>query len=274
VKWTALEVARTLLLRQGRHFERTYTDINRLTNTLAARDGRQRDHYTWCTLHAAQVARTLGYERITVIEFGVAGGNGLIALERAAEWATTCYGVDVDVVGFDSGQGLAPTGDPRDLPNVWRHGAFVMDEPALRARLERARLQIGWIAETLPRFLATGPAPIGFCVFDVDHYHPTVDSLPVLRAPHACLLPRVHCLFDDVIGYTIGERNGERLAIQEFNAVDPDRWISPLFGMQHFVPFRTRFDPWVDKLFMAHCTDHPLYSEWDGLSGAQEMPLA
>ena len=56
----------------------------------------------------------LGYGRISVVEFGVAGGSGIVALERAAEWATTCFGVEVDVVGFDSGQGMAPTGDPRD----------------------------------------------------------------------------------------------------------------------------------------------------------------
>ena len=51
-----------------------------------------------------------------------------------------------------------------------------MDEPQLRGRLRCAELQLGWIAETLPRFLDAGPAPIGFCVFDVDQYHATADA--------------------------------------------------------------------------------------------------
>src|SRR2546421_688251 len=37
-------------------------------------------NYLWGTLCAAAVAATLGYDRISVIEFGVAGGNGLVAL--------------------------------------------------------------------------------------------------------------------------------------------------------------------------------------------------
>ena len=191
----------------------------------------------------------------------------------AAEWATRSYGVAIDVVGFDSAQGLGPSRDARDLPNIWEGGAFVMDEAQLRGRLRSAQLQLGWIAETLPRFLDAGPAPIGFCVFDVDQYHATADALAVLRAPTAQLLPRVHCLFDDVLGYTFGDRNGERLAINEFNDTDAARWLSPLFGLQHFVPHRTRLDTWVDKVFLAHLTDHPLYAQYDGLAGVNELPL-
>ncbi|MHC4129678.1 MAG: hypothetical protein ACYSUA_16250, partial [Planctomycetota bacterium] len=41
--------------------------------------------------------------RISALEFGVAGGNGLLALERAAMRLAEIFGVEIDVYGFDSG---------------------------------------------------------------------------------------------------------------------------------------------------------------------------
>src|SRR5215207_985617 len=49
-----------------------------LYNTL------DRPHYGYGLLKAAELARRLGYARISAIEFGVAGGNGLLSLERHA----------------------------------------------------------------------------------------------------------------------------------------------------------------------------------------------
>ena len=273
LKWTVGAASRALLVRRERHWETSYREVNRYTNQLAARDGRQRDAYTWCTLHAARLARHIGQDRITVAEFGVAGGKGLLALERAAAWAEERYDVRVDVVGFDSGLGLGAPKDARDLPNIWSQGDFVMDERRLRAQLDRAELVLGWVADTLPAWLERDPAPVGFCAFDVDQYRATVDALAILRAPHDNLLPRVHCLFDDVLGYTFGDGNGERLAIREFNERDPSRWISQLYGLQHFVPQRLRDASWVEKIFMAHLTEHPDYARPDGLADIEELPL-
>src|SRR5207302_5634742 len=47
-----------------------------------------RPQYLWGTLVAARTARGLGIPAFTAIEFGVAGGNGLLALERAAAEAS------------------------------------------------------------------------------------------------------------------------------------------------------------------------------------------
>jgi hypothetical protein len=273
LRWMVAAASRATLARRERHWETSYREVNRFTNHLAARDGRQRDSYTWCTLHAARLARHLGQERISVVEFGVAGGKGLLALEQAARWAEQCFEVAVDVVGFDSGLGLGAPKDARDLPNIWSQGDFVMDEARLRAQLSRAQLILGWVADTLPAWLEQDPAPVGFCAFDVDQYQATVDALQILRAPLDNLLPRVHCLFDDVLGYTFGDNNGERLAIREYNERDPSRWISPVYGLQHFVPQRIRDASWVDKIFLAHLTDHPDYPRPDGLADVAELPL-
>src|SRR5262245_39718650 len=41
-----------------------------------------RPYYGHCMLQAARLARQLGYPTLSAIEFGVAGGNGLLHMER------------------------------------------------------------------------------------------------------------------------------------------------------------------------------------------------
>src|SRR5687767_4483396 len=91
---------------------------------------------------AAQVARAQDTPDIIAIEFGVAGGQGLLALQTEAEAVEKETGIGIKVVGFDSGVGLPePTGDHRDHPDYWREGDFPLDEPALRRQLStRTRL--------------------------------------------------------------------------------------------------------------------------------------
>ena len=62
-----------------------YRWLNWLLDTsVREAHGRLRPNYTWALLHAGHLAKTLGIRRISAIEFGVAGGNGLLALENAA----------------------------------------------------------------------------------------------------------------------------------------------------------------------------------------------
>jgi len=73
----------------------------------------ERANYGYCLLHAAKLARQLGHVRISAIEFGVAGGNGLVALERHALSVTAETGVQVGRVlhyGSRSAQGAASVG--------------------------------------------------------------------------------------------------------------------------------------------------------------------
>ena len=48
-----------------------------------AREGMRRS-YAWGVLQGANLGKALGLKRVSVLEFGVAGGNGLVALERIA----------------------------------------------------------------------------------------------------------------------------------------------------------------------------------------------
>src|SRR5688572_21000422 len=45
----------------------------------------ERPHYAYCMLRAADLARRLGHDAISAIEFGVAGGNGLAFMNDFAK---------------------------------------------------------------------------------------------------------------------------------------------------------------------------------------------
>jgi hypothetical protein len=227
-------------------------------------------HYLWGTMCAAELAAGLGYGRISVIEFGVAGGNGLLELERHASWVQKRSGVTIDVIGFDSGTGLPPPQDYRDLPNLWREGYFAMDVERLQAQLHTARLQLGPVSQTVQQLIADRPAPIGFISFDLDLYSSTMDAFGLFDADDALLLPRVVSYFDDVIGFSHSDFTGERLAISEFNDAHPERKLSQLYGLRWVVEQELW---WTEQMYMLHCFDHPRYNEPDGTHALRELPL-
>jgi hypothetical protein len=69
-----------------------YPWLNWLLETSVQKsEGRLRPNYTWAMLQAGYLAKALGMPRISAIEFGVAGGNGLLALESAAELVENGY---------------------------------------------------------------------------------------------------------------------------------------------------------------------------------------
>ena len=123
-------------------------------------------HYAWGVLQGVVLAKAIGLERVSVIEFGVAGGRGLIALETIAAALEERYGTGIDVFGFDGVGGLPPVADNRDLPNLWSGGFYPMDREKLKGQLRKARVetrhrrlieaQIGNVP--LPRFPRLRPA--------------------------------------------------------------------------------------------------------------------
>ena len=226
---------------------------------------RRRPAYVWGVLQGCALGKVLGYESVSVLEFGVAGGAGLVAMERIAEAAESLMGLRIEVHGFDTGTGLPNPMDYRDCPNLFLDGQFVMDEAALRRELHRAQLHLGGVDTTVPEFVHDTFAPVAFVSFDLDLYASTRDALKLFEGEYDWVLPRVVCYFDDIIGYTYSDFNGERLAIHEFN----DRWLlrrlSPIYGLKHFVPPEERLARWSELMYMAHFFEHPLYNEPDEL---------
>ena len=238
---------------------------------VAVRHRGGRVNYRWGTLSAAFVARTLGLPRIAVIEFGVAGGNGLLRLEAIAAEVERASGVQIEVYGFDTGCGLPKPVDHRDLPQLWKEGDFGMNEAALRQRLQRAELIIGPVGHTLAGFLARNPAPVGFVSFDMDLYSSTMDAFALFEAAPERLMPRVVCYFDDVIGYSHGDFNGERLAIHDFNHAHERRKISPIYGLRPVLNVQN--SAWPEMMYMFHDFDHPRYADYDGTNAMTEIPI-
>jgi hypothetical protein len=221
--------------------------------------------YVLGVLHGVHLARNLGLQAVSVIEFGVAGGNGLVAMESVAEKIEEIFSMRVDVYGFDTGKGLPKPQDYRDMPNLYLEAGFPMNIEKLKRRLKKSRLYLGLVKDTVADFIRSGPAPIAFISFDLDYYSSTIQAFKVLETDTKLLLPRVHCYFDDIMGFTISEFTGERLAIAEFNGSHETRKISPIFGLKYFVPRRYADYEWVEKMYIAHIFNHELYGNYDGL---------
>lgn len=163
-------------------------------------------------------AKNLGYKAISAIEFGVAGGNGLLAMQFHAREISRLIGIEIQVYGFDTGSGL-PTYDVNylDMPFHWKQGLFEMDFSDLEKKLETTKLVIGKIEDTLPSFFDIyNSAPVGVIAVDVDLYTATLPILSMMEnGKTECFTPRIYMYFDDIFsGY---ECLGENVAIKEFN---------------------------------------------------------
>jgi hypothetical protein len=243
-----------------------YPGLNsQFEGVLRAACAYKKPSYAWGVLHAAHLAAQLKIKAISVVEFGVAGGNGLVTLENVSERIEQIFGLRIDVHGFDTGEGLPRPQDYRDLPNLYLETAFPMDVEKLKKRLKRAHLHLGLVRDTAVDFVDAGPAPVAFVAIDLDYYSSTMDAFKVFEAGAKFLLPRVHCYFDDIMGFTNSEFNGERLAIADFNNAHERRKISPIYGLKYFLPPRHAHSEWVEEMYMAHLFDHPCYGRYDGL---------
>jgi hypothetical protein len=218
-------------------------------------------HYAYGVYYAARSAASLGIPRITAIEFGVAGGRGLVALEQASAEIERDTGVGIDVVGFDTGEGMPPAVDYRDLPHIWGAGFYKMEPEKLRARLQRAQLVLGDLAVTLPQWMRDPQrSPLGFVAFDLDYYSSTKVALGLFEGDEASHLPRVYCYFDDVCCTALGcmsEFQGELLAIREFNEAHAQRKIARIEQVR---AHRPRWEIWQERMFAFHNFAHSKYN--------------
>ncbi|MEN8203402.1 MAG: hypothetical protein ABFS28_12460 [Bacteroidota bacterium] len=247
-----------------------YSSLNEKYRTLLSMPNMSRGNYVWGAICGADLASNLNLDKISFIEFGVAGGNGLIELETIAIEIEKMYNISVDVFGFDTGKGLTKPVDYRDLPHLWNEGFYPMDVEKLQGILKKSKLILGDIKDTIDDFIVSKPAPIAFISFDMDLYTPTVEAFKVFEDDNAILLPRVHCYFDDIMGYSYSEYNGERLAISEFNQKFETKKISPIYCLEHYIE---NSPDWAKKIYMAHFFDHGLYNTNDGMLVQPDLPL-
>ncbi len=227
-----------------------------------------RMHYATQIWGAAYEAKKLGYDAISVIEFGVAGGNGLINCEFHAKEIMRILNIGIDVYGFDNACGLPESSDGcKDMVHLWPNGLFQMDKALLEDRLQFAKLVIGDIKHTADIFCDEyNPAPIGTILIDVDYYSSTVPVLGMLEKDDRFFLPRIYMFFDDVGAFY--EFSGENLAIKEFNLRHEFLKISPesvaLEGVGGWVDGFEGWSGWAaptKRVKMCHRFKHPRYTQ-------------
>jgi hypothetical protein len=220
-----------------------------------------RQQYAFPILYAADAAKRYGHKTVTIIEFGVAGGAGLLNMCRIAERTRAATGIEFRVYGFDTGKGMPAPLDYRDLPESFQAGDFPMDVEGLKRALpDFAELIIGDIAETVPEFLDTLPddAPIGFVAVDVDYYSSAKNALEVLTGAPDLYLPVVPVYLDDIGVDGSNPWTGELLAVDEFNRDNRLRKIAPFTLLRSRRIFKNT--QWIDRMFAAHVHDHALRS--------------
>ena len=247
-----------------------YDILNKHLRNILKNDKITRPWYVWGVTCGADLAKALNINEISIVEFGVAGGNGLVELEEIATEVEKIYNIDISVYGFDTGVGLTKPVDYRDLPHLFQEGNFPMDIEKLKSRLQKSEIILGSIDKTIDDFIKTKPKPVAFISFDMDLYSSTAASFKLLEDNQDLLLPRIHCYFDDIMGYSYSEFNGERLAIQEFNNSHKLRKISPIFGLKNFVwnnPF------WTESIYLIHIFNHKNYFLNDGMVSLPDLPL-
>jgi hypothetical protein len=216
-------------------------------------DAASRPSYLTGVLAAADQAGREGVSQISVAEFGVAGGLGLVALQEIAQAVEKETRIQISVYGFDTGHGLPElTGDHRDHPDRWIAGDYKMDEMRLRSRLtSHSTLILGEIKNTVPAFVKnTQRFPLGFVAVDVDLYSSTRDALQIFSLPGKRMLLHVPMYFDDVKRIFNHRFAGELLAIDEFNAANKKVKIDSWRGIKEGRAFPD--SDWLNGMYVAH----------------------
>jgi hypothetical protein len=213
--------------------------------------------YAGGLLAAAGYARRFGITEFSAIEFGVAGGNGLLHLSEYARRLSRELKLHISVFGFDTTTGLPEPQDWRDMPWGYRPADFPCNVEALTARLNgSAELVIGDIAETFPRWFSEHHPPLGFASIDVDYYSSARAILePILSSTSSHLLPVSSFYLDDINAPAIPDHAGEYAAILEFNRATDRFHFSPAVWIKANRAYPEKL--WLTKMFDLYAMDHP-----------------
>jgi hypothetical protein len=218
-----------------------------------------RPNYLYGMLRAADCAKYFGKTSVTAIEFGVANGTGLLNMADLAELVTQETGVQIRIVGFDTGAGLPSIEGYKNHPEIWNPGDFTIeDRSALLKKLDgRAEVIWGDIADTIKPFVANIEpfSPIGFISVDVDIYSAARAALSCLTSTPEKYTPAVSMYFDDVSFYFANQWSGELAAISEFNTEIELRKIDRDRSLPGHRPVKA--DSWYPMMYACHILDHP-----------------
>lgn len=216
-----------------------------------------RPHYHSIIYECTQTALKLKLKKISIIELGVAGGNGLLTIEKYCRKLSKKYQIEYEIYGFDFGDaaGLNYTENPKDLPYFIGEGQFKMDYEKLKKKLTKSKLILGDIKDTVKEFSEKyQPAPIAAIFFDLDYYTSTINAFEIFKYSDNFLLPRIICYFDDLQPH-VNNFSGEIAAINEFNKNNEKMKIAKDYGttLNYF------YGPWEEEVYILHKFNHKDY---------------
>jgi hypothetical protein len=218
-----------------------------------------RQQHAFGIVFATEKAIRDGYKKLTIIEFGVANGAGLVNICKICKKLSKIYGVEYQIYGFDTGAGMPEPIDFRDHPELYKSGDFTMDSNRLNKILPaNCKLVIGDVGTTVKTFASSEnlrESPIGFVSIDLDYYSSTREAIQVLLSDPEKYLDLFPIYFDDVDEYYHNPYCGELLAIKEFNDANLYRKI-----VHHdYLIFKRLFKNayWINQMFFMHVLDSP-----------------
>jgi hypothetical protein len=217
-----------------------------------------RSNYLYGMLRAADVAKYFGKKGVTVIEFGVASGAGILNMVELAPAIERETGIALRIVGFDTGSGLPATQGYKDHPEIWNLGDFATEDRNKLLEELNGRAEVIWgnIDDTVDSFSDTidPSAPLGFISVDVDIYSATKAALRCLTKRPEKYNPAISMYFDDVAFFFANKWAGELAAIVEFNEEYELRKIDHDRSLPGHRPVKA--DGWYSSMYVCHVLDH------------------
>ena len=227
-------------------------------------------HYESILYEACLEAKKLKINQVSVIELGVAGGNGIVSLEKYKRKIEKVLDISINIYGFDTGSGLPESVKDEDLPFFWKSNMYKIDRDALEKRIN-SKIFYGDVKNTVDDFIKINKNNICCIFFDLDLYTSTINFLNQIPKIKDHLLPRVLCYFDDVYVFEnyINQFNGVFKAIDEFNKNFSEFKLG--CSVDHFKDFK--FPLAKTSIYTLHCFKHHLYKKYIGTNIESDLSL-
>lgn len=227
-------------------------------------------HYETILLESCKEAKKLGIDKVSVLELGVAGGNGIIALEKYKKLIEKHLDIEINIYGFDTGEGMPATDLKEDLPFVFKQGQFKINKEIVSSKL-KSKIFYGDIKDTINDFINSKPNKISCIFFDLDYYSSTKAFMDQIVNLKSYFLPRIFCYFDDIHlpEKYISDVNGVLLAIKEFNSSNKGFKFGT--NVDHILDFK--FPLAKSSIYMLHNFDHQDYNKFIGHSYGDDLDL-
>jgi len=227
-------------------------------------------HYESVLLESCKEAKKLGINSVSVLELGVAGGNGIIALEKYKKSIESHLKIKIDIYGFDTGEGMPQSSLKEDLVFVFKPGQFKIDKDLIAKKIN-SKIFYGDVKNTVSEFIKLNPSKISCIFFDLDYYSSTKAFLDQINNLKKYLLPRVLCYFDDlhVPEKYISNINGVPLAIDEFNSFNTNYKLGA--SVDHILDFK--FPLAKSLVYILHDFNNPDYNKFIGHAYGDDLSI-